>query len=385
MESTMENNNVTQPTQAAAPSFPTPGQSAFPTPGQAAPTFPAPGQSTVRQPVSFTTPAPVQQPTPVQQPAPAQQPAPVQQPAPAQQPAPVQQPAPAQQPAPEETPAEEEQPEKKKKHKKLILNTQRILDDWKFERGKVMIFFMKLIKLLATIFCIFLYIGGSIFLIGANVAIGFWEPIAEIPNINNIAPIMMLIATFLAIWICFTKKLTPYFKAFSIVKWLDKRNVNAQEVAKIFLQSRREKALTKYNKKKGSISAEKADLSQATFAILSEEHKSLYKSEFICALLFWIFISILKLVFTYFLCVVVAGVCQQIKMFLDSSVSFDIGLIFNIVLNPIFIAVIICWIIIGIAGAITVACISHKRNKNLHEWVKVEMKEFMPTEEYYEE
>jgi hypothetical protein len=72
-------------------------------------------------------------------------------------------------------------------------------------------------------------------------------------------------------------------------------------------------------------------------------------------------------------------------MFLDASVSFDIGILFNILLNPVFIAVIICWIIIGIAGGITIACISHKRNKNLYEWVKTEMKEFMPTEEYYEE
>lgn len=401
MESTTDNKNVnaTQPTQASASAFPTPGQTAFPTPGQTAPTFPAPGQTTVKQPVSFA--APAQQPAPAQQtaatpavvsqqptaaatPAPAQQPAPAPQPAPvqaAQQP--VQQPAP--QPEPEETPAEEEQPEKKKKQKKLILNTQRILDDWKFERGKVMIFFMKLIKFLATLFCVLLYIGGFIFLIGANVAIGFWQPIAEIPNINTIAPIMLLIATFLVIWIPFTSKLTPYFKAFSISKWLDKNNINAQEVAKIFLQSRREKALTKYNKKRGSIGAEKADLSQATFSLLNEEHKSLYKSEFICALLFWLFISLVKLAFVYFLCGVVANISQQVKLIVEKTASFDFMTLVNFALNPVFLGLLGGLIVLSITAAITVACVAHKRNKNLYEWVKVEMKEFMPTEEYYEE
>ena len=43
------------------------------------------------------------------------------------------------------------------------------------------------------------------------------------------------------------------------------------------------------------------------------------------------------------------------------------------------------YLIIGIAGGITVACISYKKKKNLQEWLKAEMKDFLPTEEYYEE
>ena len=386
MESTTQN-NTTNTAQAPASAFPTPGQTAFPTPGQAAPTYPTPNQTAAKTPVTFATPAPA----PVQAPAPAptQAAQPAAQPAPApavNQPAPAQAPQSAPQPTPEETPAEEEEgTEKKKKHKKLILNTQRILDDWKFERGKVLIFFMKLIRHLAAFFAVCLYIGGFVHLIGANIAIGFWEPIAQIPNITTTAPLMLLGATFLAVWVSFANKLTPYFKAFSLAKWLDKHSINPNEVAKIFLQERQTKAITKYNKGRGGISAEKADLSQATFTSLNEEYKALYKSEFISALLFWIFISLLQLAFIYFFSVVVALICQQIQMFIGMVMPFDINLIFNILLNPIFIAVVICWIIIGVAGGITVACISHKKKKNLQEWLKAEMKDFLPTEEYYEE
>ena len=57
----------------------------------------------------------------------------------------------------------------------------------------------------------------------------------------------------------------------------------------------------------------------------------------------------------------------------------------NLALDPIFLGVIGGWIVVGIVSAIVIACIAHSRNKKQQKWVKLHMKEDMPSEEYYDE
>ena len=295
-------------------------------------------------------------------------------------------PAPAPQPQSEEVQEEEtEQKEEEKKPAKLILNTQRILDDWKFEKGKVLIFLMKLMKVFVVLGAITLFIMGFIGLIGMNIAISFLKPIDFLTRNAATSQIMLIAATFLTIWVSFANKLTPYFKAFSIAKWLKKNEVDPKEVMKIFLQSRREKELTKYKKGRGEINAEKADLSQAALILLSEDNKKSYKVEMVWALLFWIFISALKIAFVYLLSGVIGNICLQISEIIEKTASFDFMKLVNFALDPIFLGCIGGWILMGIIKAIVIVCIAASRNRKQQKWVKTYMKEDMPSEEYYEE
>ena len=278
-----------------------------------------------------------------------------------------------------------EQKEEEKKPAKLILNIQRILDDWKFERGKVLIFLMKLMKVLVILGSISLFVMGFIGVIGMNIAISFLEPVAFLTRNAFTSQIMLMIATFLTVWVSFANKLTPYFKAFSIAKWLKNNEINPKEVMKIYLQTRREKELTKYNNGRGGISAETADLSQAAFILLNEDNKKSYKTEMVWSLLFWLFISAVKVAFVYFLSIVLSNICQQINEIIQKTAEFDFMKLVNFALNPIFLGVIGGWILLGIAGAIVLASIAHARNKNQQKWIKAYMKEDMPSEEYYKD
>ena len=354
------------------------------TPAQPAAPAPAPAQ-VAQQPAVQQAATPVQtvQQQSAPQPAPAQ-PQQTEQPkvAPAPQ---VQTPAQPQAPLAEELLVEPTEGESEEEApKKLILNTQRILDDWRFEKGKVLIFLMKLLKVFVVLFSISLFISGFTILIGANAAISFYEPLKNIPNIENFAPIMLVVATFLTIWVSFANYLTPYFKAFSIAKWLKNNDVSPKEVMKIYLQTRREKELTKYISGRGRINPEKSDLSQAAFILLNENHASIYKKEFVCDLVFWIVISLVKLAFVYFLSGIIGDVALQIKPIIEKTASFDFLSFIPLVANPIFLGIIGGWIIIGIARAITLACIASARRKGQVKWIKAFMKEDMPSEEYYE-
>ena len=296
-------------------------------------------------------------------------------------------PAPAAQPDPEVMEdflieANEEE-EEEAPAPKLILNTQRILDDWKYEKGKVLIFFMYLIKILCVLFSIGLFSTGFLFLIAYNVGTGFLEQISEIPGIAEIAPILLISAICVAIWYAFVHKLTPYFKAFSIAKWLKKNDISASEVMKIYLQCRHEKRLTKYNKGKGGVKAEQSDLSQAAFIVLSEEHKKIYKTEFVWTLLFWVFISAMEVFFIFALSQVIGGISGQIAGFIKKEIEFTfMGLVTDL-LNPMLLASIGGWIFLGITNAIVRASIACARNKKQQKWVKAYMKDDMPSKEYY--
>ena len=291
-------------------------------------------------------------------------------------------------PAPEQEEYTEENGEEKaeeKKPAKLILNIQRILDDWKFERGKVLIFLMKLMKVLVVLGAISLFFMGFIGVIGMNIAISFLEPVAFLTRNAFTSQIMLLCATFLTVWVSFANKLTPYFKAFSIAKWLKNNEVDPKEVMKIYLQTRREKELTKYKKGRGAISAEKADLSQAAFILLNEDNKKSYKTEMVWALVFWFLISAAKVAFVYFFSIVLSNICQQINEIIQKTAEFDFMKLVNFALNPIFLGVIGGWILLGIIGAIVLVSIAHARNKNQQKWIKAYMKADMPSEEYYDE
>ncbi|MBQ7912835.1 MAG: hypothetical protein IJ308_03705 [Clostridia bacterium] len=392
MESTTENLNTT-PTPVASPATPTPSAPV------ASPQAQAPAAPT-QPPVASPTPNPIPPVQPAVAPtAPAMPATPVaaampnapvvqpQQPV-ATQPAPVTPVVPVMPVAPEtflEQPAENTENEEEKKPAKLILNTQRILDDWKFERGKVLIFLMKFMQVMVVLGSISLFIMGFIGVIGFNIAISFLEPVAFLTRNAGTSQIMLIIATFLTIWVSFANKLTPYFKAFSIAKWLKNNKVDPKEVMKIFLQSRREKELTKYSSGRGGISAEKADLAHAAFILLNEDHKKSLKSEMICSLIFWFLISALKILFVFTLSGVVGGVCTHINEIIQKTASFDFMKLVGYALDPLFLASVGGWIVVGIASAITIACIAASRNKTQIKWIKAFMKEDMPSEEYYEE
>lgn len=359
MESTTENMNVT------------------PTPVAPAPT-----------PVAQPTPAPAVQPaqpvaqTPAQ-PAPAVQ---TTQPAPA--PAPAVQPA--QTAAPQvmltpDVPQEESEEEEEKKPEKLILNIQRILDDWKYEKGKVLIFLMKFLKVMVVLASISLFFMGFVGVLGFNVAISFLEPVAFLTRNASTSKIMLIGATFLTIWVSFADQFTPYFKAFSIAKWLTNNKVDPKEIMKIFLQTRREKELTKYKHGRGGITMEKTDLANAAFILLSDDHKKSFKSEMVSALIFWLVISVCKIFFVFLLSGALGGICTHVYEIVKKTAEFDFMKLFGYILNPLFLGVIGGWIVVGIASAITLACISWSRNKNQVKWVKAFMKEDLPSEEYYEE
>ena len=404
MESTTENMNVT-PTPVASPATPA-AQTPIAQPQTApvAPTVqadPAPAQAPVAQ--ATPNPAPVQ-PTVVPA-APAPQAAPAQAPITPTAQAPVAAPAPTTQPqqqnpvaaqaAPVEisldaliNPPEEEKSEDKeeeKKPEKLILNTQRILDDWKFEKGKVLIFLMKFMQVMVVLASISLFIMGFVGVLGFNVAISFLEPVAFLTRNAYTAQIMLMVATFLTIWVSFANNLTPYFKAFSIAKWLKNNKVEPKEVMKIFLQTRREKELTKYNLGRGGINMEQADLANAAFILLSDDHKKSFKAEMISALIFWFVISVLKILFVFALSGALGGICTNVYEIIQKTAEFNFMKLFGYVLDPLLLGCLGGWIIVGIASAITLACISASRNKNQVKWVKVFMKDDMPSEEYYEE
>ena len=240
-------------------------------------------------------------------------------------------------------------------------------------------------KVMVVLASISLFIMGFIGVIGFNIAISFLEPVAFLTRNAGTAQIMLLVATFLTIWVSFANKLTPYFKAFSIAKWLKNNEVDPREVMKIFLQSRREKELTKYKKGRGAINAENADLSQAVLILLSEDNKKSYKTEMVWALVFWFLISAAKIAFVYFLSGVIGAICTHINEIIQKTASFDFMKLVNYALNPIFLGVIGGWIILGIVSAIVLACIAHARNKKQQKWVKTHMADDMPSEEYYEE
>ena len=277
----------------------------------------------------------------------------------------------------------EEEEEKPAPAPKIIYNTQRILDDWKYEKGKVLIFFMYLIKIFCILSAIGLFTTGFLFLIASKIAIGFWEPISEIPGIAELAPILLMSATFVAIWCSFVHTLTPYFKAFSIAKWLEKNKVDGREVMKIYLQCRNEKKLTKYAKGKGGINAEQADLAQAAFLILDEKHKSIYKQELLWTILFWVFICAAKFLFVYGLNGIVGSISLQIAGIVNKTAEFTFMGVITILLNPFFLGAIGGWIFFGITNAIVRASIAHARNKEQQKWVKDAMKADLPSKEYY--
>ncbi len=363
MESTTENTPVAatpvtpaQPTQPATPVAPAqPTQPAMP----AAPAQPA-------QPATPATPAQPAQPT---------QPAPVATQVPATAPAPVA----VTESAPQEEYAEGESEEEAPP--KIILNTQRILDDWKDEKGKVLVFFMTLIKVFAILGSIGLFCTGFLFLIGISTAIGFLDRIRAIPNIETISIVLLISATCVAIWCDFVHKLTPYFKAFSIAKWLKENSIDPKEVMKIYLQTKRENELTKYQHGKGGIRVEQSDLSQAAFILLNDEHKSIYKKELVWTLLFWVFLSAIKVLFVYCLSEIVSGVCLQIASMTKGK--FDFLSLLTLLRDPLFLGSIGGWIVLGITQAIVRASIAHVRNKNQQKWVKAFMKDDMPSKEYY--
>ena len=404
MESTTENMNVT-PTPVASPATPAAQMPvAQPQAAPVAPTVqadPAPAQAPVAQ--ATPNPAPVQ-PTVVPA-APAPQAAPAQAPITPTAQTPVAAPAPTTQPQPQNpvaaqaapveisldalmnTPEEEksEDKEEEKKPEKLILNTQRILDDWKFEKGKVLIFLMKFMQVMVVLASISLFTMGFVGVLGFNVAISFLEPVAFLTRNAYTAQIMLMIATFLTIWVSFANNLTPYFKAFSIAKWLKNNKVEPKEIMKIFLQTRREKELTKYNLGRGGINMEQADLANAAFILLSDDHKKSFKAEMISALIFWFVISVLKILFVFALSGALGGICTNVYEIIQKTAEFNFMKLFGYVLDPLLLGCLGGWIVVGIASAITLACISASRNKNQVKWVKVFMKDDMPSEEYYEE
>ncbi len=360
------------------------------TPVAATPVTPA-------QPVQPTTPvAPAQPATPIASAQPAQPATPI---APAQptqpatpvapaqpaQPAPVAAQAPTATPAPvtvtESAPQEESAEGEEEAPPKIILNTQRILDDWKDEKGKVLVFFMNLINVFAILGSIGLFFTGFLFLIGISTAIGFLERIRAIPNIETISIVLLIAATCVAIWCDFVHKLTPYFKAFSIAKWLKDNSIDPKEVMKIYLQTKRENELTKYQHGKGGIRVEQSDLSQAAFILLNDEHKSIYKKELVWTLLFWVFLSAIKVLFVYCLNEIVSGVCLQIASMTKGK--FDFLSLLTLLRDPLFLGSIGGWIVLGITQAIVRASIAHVRNKNQQKWVKAFMKDDMPSKEYY--
>ena len=392
MESTTENMNVT-PTPVAPTPAPTPV--AQPTPAPAV----QPAQPVAQAPVVQPAPAPTM---PMAQPMPA--PAPAVQPAqtapapamPAQTTQPAPAPAPVVQPAQTAAPQvtldtlipdvpEENNEEEEKKPEKLILNIQRILDDWKYEKGKVLIFLMKFLKVMVVLASISLFFMGFVGVLGFNVAISFLEPVAFLTRNASTSKIMLICATFLTIWVSFADQLTPYFKAFSIAKWLTNNKVDPKEIMKIFLQTRREKELTKYNYGRGGITMEKTDLANAAFILLSDDHKKSFKSEMVCSLIFWLVFSVCKIFFVFLLSGALGGICTHVYEIVKKTAEFDFMTLFGYILNPLFLGVIGGWIVVGIASAITLACISSSRNKNQVKWVKTFMKEDLPSEEYYEE
>lgn len=383
MESTTENMNVTPTPVAPAPApvaQPTPAPAVQPAQPVATPAQPAPAPT---MPMAQPMPAPAPAVQPAQPaPAPAVQPA---QTAPA--PAPVVQPTQTVAPQVMLTPdvPQEESEEEEKKPEKLILNIQRILDDWKYEKGKVLIFLMKFLKVMVVLASISLFFMGFVGVLGFNVAISFLEPVAFLTRNASTSKIMLIGATFLTIWVSFADQLTPYFKAFSIAKWLTNNKVDPKEIMKIFLQTRREKELTKYNYGRGGITMEKADLANAAFILLSDDHKKSFKSEMVCSLIFWLVISVCKIFFVFLLSGVLGGICTHVYEIVQKTAEFDFMTLFGYILNPLFLGVIGGWIVVGIASAITFACISSSRNKNQVKWVKVFMKEDLPSEEYYEE
>ena len=298
-------------------------------------------------------------------------------------------PAPAAQPDPEVMEdflieANEEAEEKEEAPApKLILNTQRILADWKHEKGKVLIFFMYLIKIFGILCSIGLFTTGFIFLIASKVAIGFWEPIREIPGITEIAPILLISATFVAIWCTFVHILTPYFKAFSIAKWLKNNKVDSAEVMKIYLQFRNEKKLTKYNKGKGGIKVEQSDLAQAAFLVLDEKHKSIYKQELLWTILFWVFISAAKILFVFGLSEILGALSLQVASIVNKEAAFTFMGLLETILTPVFLGSLGGWIFFSITNAIVRASIACARNKEQQKWVKAYMKDDLPSKEYY--
>ena len=402
MESTTENMNVT-PTPVASPATPA-AQMPVAQP-QAAPVAPTVQAAPAQAPVAQATPNPTPvQPTVVPA-APAPQAAPAQAPITPTAQTPVAAPAPTTQPQPQNpvaaqaapveisldalmnTPEEEksEDKEEEKKPEKLILNTQRILDDWKFEKGKVLIFLMKFMQVMVVLASISLFTMGFVGVLGFNVAISFLEPVAFLTRNAYTAQIMLMIATFLTIWVSFANNLTPYFKAFSIAKWLKNNKVEPKEIMKIFLQTRREKELTKYNLGRGGINMEQADLANAAFILLSDDHKKSFKAEMISALIFWLVISVLKILFVFALSGALGGICTNVYEIIQKTAEFNFMKLFGYVLDPLLLGCLGGWIVVGIASAITLACISASRNKNQVKWVKVFMKDDMPSEEYYEE
>lgn len=398
MESTTENMNVT-PTPVASPATPA-AQTPVDQP-QAAPVAPTVQAAPAQAPVAQATPNPTPvQPTVVPA-APAPQAAPAQAPITPTAQTPVAAPAPTTQPQPQNpvaapveisldalmnTPEEKsEDKEEEKKPEKLILNTQRILDDWKFEKGKVLIFLMKFMQVMVVLASISLFTMGFVGVLGFNVAISFLEPVAFLTRNAYTAQIMLMIATFLTIWVSFANNLTPYFKAFSIAKWLKNNKVEPKEIMKIFLQTRREKELTKYNLGRGGINMEQADLANAAFILLSDDHKKSFKAEMISALIFWFVISVLKILFVFALSGALGGICTNVYEIIQKTAEFNFMKLFGYVLDPLLLGCLGGWIIVGIASAITLACISASRNKNQVKWVKVFMKDDMPSEEYYEE
>ena len=154
---------------------------------------------------------------------------------------------------------------------------------------------------------------------------------------------------------------------------------------KIFLQTRREKELTKYNYGRGGITMEKTDLANAACILLSDDHKKSFKSEMVCSLIFWLVFSVCKIFFVFLLSGALGGICTHVYEIVKKTAEFDFMTLFGYILNPLFLGVIGGWIVVGIASAITLACISSSRNKNQVKWVKTFMKEDLPSEEYYEE
>lgn len=280
-----------------------------------------------------------------------------------------------------EEPAEEA--EEEEAPPRLILNTQQILNDWKFEKGKVLIFFMHLINGFSILAAIVLYVLGFMFLAAVHTAIGFLDQIRAIPNVEKFAYVFLLAATGCAIWSPFTKRLSPFFKGFSIAKWLKKNNIDPYEVMKIFLQSRLENELTKYESAHGGISAEQADLAQGCFLLLDEKHKSSFRGEMICSIIFWVLFSAIKALFIIGLGKGIADICLQIQAMTQEGANFDFMSLPPLLFNTYFVIGTLAWIVVGILFSIIRAAVRYTRNKEQQKWVEGFMPSELPTEEYY--
>lgn len=354
--------NTTVTPTAAQSITPTAAQSVTPTPSVTV-TAPAPAAPATQTAQTAQKPA---------QPQPAQQ---------AQAAQPVQAQAPQVTMEFYEEPAEEA--EEEETPPRLILNTQQILNDWKFEKGKVLIFFMHLINGFSILAAIVLYVLGFVFLAAVHTAIGFLDQIRAIPNVETFAYVFLLAATGCAIWSPFTKRLSPFFKGFSIAKWLKKNNIDPYEVMKIFLQSRLENELTKYESAHGGISAEQADLAQGCFLLLDEKHKSSFRGEMICSIIFWVLFSAIKALFIIGLGKGIADICLQIQAMTQEGANFDFMSLPPLLFNTYFVIGTLAWIVVGILFSIIRAAVRYTRNKEQQKWVEGFMPSELPTEEYY--